>query len=83
MVAEAELKAFLEPEKFRIMEILRKDLLRNDSMIPSPKWHDDAPCQTGRQFFRLERGQSPNTERRFMSMKIFDLAEADPQVGFV
>jgi len=42
MVVEAELKALSKPEKFRIMEILWKDLSSDDSLIPSPKWHEDA-----------------------------------------
>lgn len=42
MVAVADLKALPRPEKFRIMEILWKDLASDDSSIPSPKWHEDA-----------------------------------------
>jgi hypothetical protein len=42
MVVEAELKALSKPEKFRIMEILWKDLSSDDSLIPAPKWHEDA-----------------------------------------
>jgi hypothetical protein len=36
------LKALSKPEKFRIMEILWRDLSSDDSTIPSPKWHEDA-----------------------------------------
>ena len=42
MVFESELKALPKPEKFRILEILWKDLADDDSAIPSPKWHEDA-----------------------------------------
>jgi hypothetical protein len=42
VVAEAELKALSKPEKFRIMEILWRDLSSDDSTIRSPKWHEDA-----------------------------------------
>ena len=42
MIAVSELKALPKLEKFRILEILWKDVASDDSGIPSPNWHEDA-----------------------------------------
>ncbi len=42
MVAEEDLRALPKKEKFRIMEILWRDLSCTDSNIPSPQWHAEA-----------------------------------------